>query len=360
MLCCSPGAAGLSIPDLGDRVQLEQRGRATLRVCVALSQDWVPQDSPAHAPLRRLVKEVSAAVEEEDEYGPDVDAILNSLCDAEGASPWLCEAARRLRSDLRRRIDLHPVVGIALRSSRRAPYAPRAIPSPGERPEADFTTQDDASSFVSRPVGLARHSCGVGTLAGKFAAACGLSSAMQADLALGGKLHDVGKADPRFQRWLHSGDEVAAALSELLARSGMRSRLLRERARQIAGYPKGARHELLSLAMIEHEVKHLGAHDADLVRYLVASHHGFCRPFAAVFDDLDDIQVEVDASIVGRYLCASTGAASRLSRLDAGVPERYWRLLRKYGWLGLPYLEAILRLADHRQSELEEQEENAP
>lgn len=348
------------VSDLGDRVQLEQRGRATLRICSTLSQSWVPRDSSAYAPLRRMVQELSARVEEEGEDNPDVDALLNRLCNADGAAEWLREAARRLHNDPRRRVDLHPTGGIVLRSSQRSPYAPTGIPSPAEPPEADFTTQDDASSFVARPVGLMRHLYGVGTLAGTFAATCGLSLEMQNDLALAGQLHDVGKADPRFQRWLHGGDEVAAVLSALLAKSGMRSRRLRERARQLSGYPQGARHELLSLAMIEQEVHHLGAHDKELVRHLVASHHGFCRPFAAVFDDPHDIQVEVDASVAGRRLRASTSAASRLSQLGAGVAERYWRLLRKYGWLGLPYLEAVLRLADHRQSELEEQEENAP
>lgn len=214
-----------------------------------------------------------------------------------------------------------------------------------------FDGSDTINSFTAAAVTLAEHGAGVGQVAAEFARRAGLPPALQEDLELAGRLHDLGKADPRFQRMLVGGWPGSWVPGQpALAKSAFGEPGTPEarQARQRSGYPTGARHEVSSVALVQaSEDLRARAHDWDLVLHLVASHHGSCRPFAPlVVDPRPDTPVE--AEVDGTNVSARAGHG--LEMAGSGITDRFWRLQARYGPWGLAYLETVLRLADHRRS----------
>ena len=213
-------------------------------------------------------------------------------------------------------------------------------------------TEPGDSARGRAAVKLEDHCRGVAGYATRFAAGCRLPAAEQATYTAAGYWHDLGKLDPRFQAMLQ-GRSPRTAVSPPLAKSQRqpRTREEREAARATHRYPRGARHELLSAALL--------AGRDDLFLHLIATHHGAARPFADPVDENDAAKAPFTGTLFGESFTLGT-AAQQSAVWNAELPGRFWRVVRGYGWWGAAYREAVFRLADHAQSAAEQEDGWAP
>ena len=168
---------------------------------------------------------------------------------------------------------------------------------------------------VERPQSLAvpldEHLKGVGDWGARFAAL--LHSDMGDAVTIACRLHDVGKADPRFQLML------GARRGELLAKSGLGPDEAAE-MRRMAQLPRGWRHEVESVRRRMNE--------PPLIRYLIGTHHGYGRP----------------------ELPAAPDAVQWKEASGDGWADMVADLSTEYGFWGLAYLSALVRMADWSRS----------
>jgi CRISPR-associated endonuclease/helicase Cas3 len=240
-------------------------------------------------------------------------------------------------------------------------------PAPPAKRTGDGTTgDDDASAHANTAQTLRSHTALVEKSVARFAKGMGLGPALSHDLALAARLHDIGKADPRFQRLLTDAGPFAPATAEPLAKSA--KRVSQPGAWSRARLPDRWRHEALSVRMAMVSPLIGQAHDRALVLYLIGTHHGFGRPFFPHVDDADgrtrtfptlDGLVpaglergpgpqDLDFVLEGEGWDRTQHDPNDLRGLDWFTMIR--ELHGRFGAWGLALLEATLRLADHRAS----------
>jgi CRISPR-associated endonuclease/helicase Cas3 len=283
--------------------------------------------------LRQLHRQV---VEPEDDASPaeraaDLADLLSCLRDATPRPGLLVGECQALLDGLEPRLRVEPGLPPHLRA--------RRLPRDSAVVAADVF---DELSFLAESVELDQHLGTVSELAGRVVGALGVPADLADVVGRAGALHDLGKVDPRFQRWL---DPEATSPDRMLAKSSSDASQ-RTAARIASGWPSGGRHELLSARLVEAAIAADGplTADDDLLVHLVITHHGYGRPSVQVVSD------PTRSTMTGRVSDRSITAAGDLAEHDWAQPARFRRLCERYGYWGLALLEAAVRQADHAAS----------
>jgi len=330
-------ALGADKLDIWEPAHADSERPAALRVHRQVLAPWLKCP-----PLGELVELTATPDWDEDALQPAIDAVIEYAPATETDPPappdWL---VKRLGETRYGKKETHPGGGLIL-------FAPPDHSRRAQEPDL-FADDDDLLSAAGREVPLDVHSALVERAVEQLAERC-LPEHFYEPLKTAAYWHDAGKMDERFQIWLRQGDEPAALSEKPLAKSrevvGLQAR--RRWLREASGLPERFRHEMLSLQLAERLMPSAGD-DAldDLMLYCVSSHHGYGRPFAPVSPDPEPPPVRGNHDGVAIDITDETRIQWPAPHSPAsGIPERFWRLNRRYGWWGLAYLEAILRLGD--------------
>ena len=346
MLVVDPGRGGLlghtwnpsskdDVSDLGDAAQAAHRRRVTLRLDKHLvspysatppvPDDELDADNPARDRIQEwLTAELSMAKSAVGE-GADVIDWLDVLERLDGGFDWV--QVGKTDDDG----DKYYVL------TQRHQKTGRPVVDPGA-----LDGSDDTGSRTGSAVTLRQHLDGVAARVADIGRRLGLPPEVVDDLRLAGQLHDIGKVDCRFQSQLVGGDPVALAMLDVPLAKSLPG------ASRVRHYPAGMRHELASVALLDPDRTVLAAaNDPELVLHLIGTHHGWARPLPPAIEDPNPQQLTYtyDGSTA---LEASTDLTT--GTLAFEMADRFWHLVQRYGYYGLAWLEATLRLADIRES----------
>ena len=207
----------------------------------------------------------------------------------------------------------------------------------------ELSPEFDEMSLAGAVDELDTHCEAVAIRAREISGRIGIQPGLVDVLERAGRLHDIGKADRRFQRWL----SPSGTPDVLLAKSGAR-RHQWAAMRVASGWPRGGRHEELSARLVRNWL----AENPDwgdpvkrsLLVHLVRSHHGKGRPL--VRPVVDNTSGSVNCLIKGMPVRAD----ANLEVVDWSQPSRFWNLNEHFGPWGLALLEAVVMLSDQSVS----------
>ncbi|MGH9527417.1 MAG: CRISPR-associated endonuclease Cas3'', partial [Terriglobales bacterium] len=337
--------------DLAERAARAGRGRILLRVQPEVLEPFA--DRPGIKPLLELVQDRDAEVDRKKIAQALVQAVAEQQ-GSDGQAPalpkWLSEQIGYLAEGVGPPEPL-PGGGLLLTAKKRLP--------PGAVEDDEDADAEAGSSRSGKEVTLRAHTAAVRRCAQEQAARC-LPAALADALAWAAEHHDLGKLDRRFQLLLNNGQPGEGdplAKSACVLRSWRRGSVLAAEDK----LPAGFRHEMLSLAIAQAVETDLAPQPRELALHLIASHHGHARPFAPVVVDGAPEAAEIEAALEEYFAPGEPAPVPDplpAHHLASGVADRFWRLTRRYGWWGLAYFDAILRLAD-QQASREGEEESA-
>ena len=312
------------VDDLGDYAQLQHGGKITLRLDPDLVKGMPPRPSDENLESTPARKRIVQWLEKQ-----------NSTTAPKHHNIALSEIIANLGSDFE-------IIPVGMGSERDKGYY---ILSKRMVDTTAMQGTDESESQIGTNVSLEAHLKGVGERARDMARRLNLPDSIAEDLYLAGMLHDVGKVDGRFQAQLVGWDPVEMEMQkEPLAKSLPGVRRV---TNQPGGYPRGMRHEVASVALLESNKNVLdAANDRDLVMYLVGVHHGWGRPLPPIIRDPKPRMLSYEFR--GHKMNSDSDLTA--GGLAASMAERFWRLTEEYGHYGLAWLESILRLSDHQQS----------
>jgi CRISPR-associated endonuclease/helicase Cas3 len=325
------------------------------RLAVRVTPELIAQEMGPSDEQRALVARLQETLADhaEDRTPRLLDALL-----ALELPPELKCKLERLKADRRGSLERTFAYGGADELGRAVVFlAPRGLRKEREADEVAVTPSTESEALgaaSSEPLGLAAHCGHVAAWAEAFVARAGLAAPLAEDIALAAFLHDLGKADRRYQAYYAGGNPYGPDVDEPLAKSGQRR--LPEGAWERTGLPDHWRHEALSVRLAAARADLRRAHDRRLVLWLIGTHHGYGRPLYRHEDRRrpEHMTVPLPPALGGEQALDDKvpGPQSLAFDFDGhDWPQLFEALKEKYGIWGLARLEAFVRLADHRASE---------